>query len=137
MFFNLSSYHIVTTLRMVRIQARLMDAQILNVGQDFVVRIQNMIFEKILGRKEYFLIRWILFMMILMMLKRLIYLFYKLWVVSVKLYLIFEEWALKTSVLLCDFTYIIRIITQDMCVYMGGIYILLEYPPSIFGTIIT
>ena len=122
MFFNLSSYPTVTTLRMARIQARLMDAQILNVGQDFVVRTQNMIFEKILGRKEYFLIRWILFMIILMMLKRLIYLFYKLWVVSVKLYLIFEEWALKTSVLLCDFTYIIRIITQDMCVYMGGIY---------------
>ena len=122
MFFNISSYPTVTTLRMARIQARLMDAQILNVGQDFVVRTQNMIFEKILGRKEYFLIRWILFMIILMMLKRLIYLFYKLWVVSVKLYLIFEEWALKTSVLPCDFTYIIRIITQDMCVYMGGIY---------------
>ena len=31
---------------MVHIQARLMDAQILNVVQDFVVRTQNMTFEK-------------------------------------------------------------------------------------------
>ena len=33
---------------MVHIQARLMDAQILNVVQDFVVRTQNMTFEKMI-----------------------------------------------------------------------------------------
>ena len=46
LFINFSSYPTVTTLRMVHIQARLMDAQILNVVQDFVVRTQNMTFEK-------------------------------------------------------------------------------------------
>ena len=46
LFINFFSYPTVTTLRMVHIQARLMDAQILNVVQDFVVRTQNMTFEK-------------------------------------------------------------------------------------------
>ena len=37
---------------MVHIQARLMDAQILNVAQDFVVRTQNMTFEKIIRDRK-------------------------------------------------------------------------------------
>ena len=37
---------------MVHIQARLMDAQILNVVQDFVVRTQNMTFEKIIRDRK-------------------------------------------------------------------------------------
>ena len=37
---------------MVHIQARLMDAQILNVVQDFVVRTQNMTFDEIIRDRK-------------------------------------------------------------------------------------
>ena len=124
LFFNLFSYPTVTTLRMVHIQARLMDAQILNVEQDFVVRTQNMTFEKILRRKKYFLIRWILFMMILIMLQRLIC--FILQIVSRICEAIFDIWRVSFEnicVTLWLHIYYKRNYTRYLCIYGCYLYL--------------